>query len=70
MLDGMGFGKYLVQSSEQVKVDVFFDSIRFEEDQGELGENDGLEYVYSDIEVDYGGVERSLILLDDEQGMG
>lgn len=68
--DGMGFGKYLAQSSEQPKADASLDSIRLEEDQGELGENDGLEHAYSDTEADHGGVERSSTPLDDEQGMG
>lgn len=68
--DGMGFGKYLAQSSEQAKADASLDSIRLEEDQGELGENDGLEHAYSDTEADHGAVERSSTPLDDEQGMG
>ena len=67
--DGMGFGKYLAQSSKQSKADASLDSIRLEEDQIELGENDGLEHSYSDTEADYGGVERSSTPLDDERGM-
>lgn len=68
--DGMGFGKYLAQSSEQPKADASLDSIRLEEDQGELGENDGLEHAYSDTEADHGEIERSSTPLDDGQGMG
>ena len=63
--DGLGFGKYLAQSSEQPKADASLDSIRLEEDQGE---NDGLEHAYSDTEADHGGVERSSTPLDDDQG--
>ena len=69
--DGMGFGKYLAQSSDQPKADASLDSIRLEEDQGGVGEHDDLETAYSDTEADHGGVERSSTPLDDvyEQGM-
>lgn len=67
--DGMGFGKYLAQSSELPKADASLDIIRLEDDQSELGENDGLEHTYSDTEADHRGVERSSTPLDDEQGM-
>ena len=67
--DGMGFGRYLAQSSEQPKADASLDSIRLEEDQDGLGESDGLKHAYSDTEADHGGVERSVSPLDDEQGM-
>lgn len=69
--DGMGFGKYLAQSSEQPKADASLDSIRLEGDQGGVGEHDDLETTYSDTEADRGGVERSSTPLDDiyEQGI-
>ena len=65
--NGMGFGRYLAQSSEQPKADASLDSIRLEENQGELGENDGLEHTYSDTEADHGGVERSATPLDEHR---
>lgn len=68
-LDGMGFGRYLAQSSEQPKADASLDSIRLEEEQDELGESDGLQHAFSDTEADHGGVERSMSPLDNEQGM-
>ena len=67
--DGMGFGRYLAQSSEQPKADASLDSIRLEEDQGGVGENDGLEHTYSDTEADHGGVERNATPLDHGHGM-
>ena len=69
MSDGMGFGKYLAQSSEQPKADASLDNIRLEDGQSELDENDRLEHTYSDTEADHGGVERTSTPLDDEQGM-
>lgn len=42
----------------------FVDNIKFLESEGELVDNDGIDIIYSDIEVDWGELERSVILSD------
>ena len=74
--DGLGFGKYLVNSADKPKTNSahdspyrLMDSIKLEESEGEAVDNDGIDIRYSDTEADR-GVERSLTPLDGEYEEG
>ena len=75
-LDGLGFGKYLVNSTDKPKTNSahdspyrLMDSIKLEESEGEAVDNDGIDITYSDTEADR-GVERSSTPLDGEYEEG
>lgn len=71
--DGLGFDKYLTNSSDQPKDESHYrllDNVQLEESEGGEGEHDGLETTYSDTEADREGVERTSTPLDEyEEGI-
>ena len=66
--DGMGFGRYLTNSSDQPYTDASLDNIQLEEGEDRMVERDGLEPTYSDTEADRGEVDRSSTPLDEYEG--
>ena len=75
--EGQGFGKYLANSSDQLRTNAnhgspyrLVDNIKLSESEGELVDNDGIDITYSDTEADRGELERSATPLDGQYGEG